>query len=790
MNWAATMAMCSSAMVMTVADGDTELARSLELAGGNRAQIEQALASAPADQRAGVRWLIAHMPPRDLQTLSAEFLLQNCAQAYAAWRTSPWHSSVDEALFFDCILPYASINETRDEWRGSLRDLCAPLIATAKSPAEAAVIINRELFSLVGVKYSTKRKRADQSPRESMESGLASCTGLSILLVDACRSVGVPARFAGIPMWVDMSGNHSWVEVWDGTWHFTGAAEATGADLDKAWFADKAATTSSDDLSHAIYAVTWRDSPLDFPPAWRDLGEDHEIAPVRAINVTDRYIQPSLVVPAGHARVRFRVTDQSARRSVAVTVKDSAGTGLFTGVSKDESADTNDHLTVMLPLGQKFTVSIGGAADIGFTVERDEQLVEIRLPRDAAENQEPSTKPSGATAPILPPAPPGAEALQALRGHLAKHGVEGLSGQAFAATPLSKSEAAAALEFIWKSHSSRSRAQRKKELASGTIELGSLKMPIWFKTFGKKPVGGHSLFISMHGGGGAPPQVNDQQWENQKRLYEPSEGIYVVPRAPTDTWNLWHESHIDALLTRLIEDMVIVEGVNPDRVYIMGYSAGGDGVYQLAPRMADQLAAAAMMAGHPNETKPDGLRNLPFALHVGENDAPFDRNKIGAQWKTTLADLAAHDPGGYPHLVEIHKGKGHWMDRDDASAVAWMARFTRNGRPLKIIWLQDDVTHNRFYWLATRTPHQGARAVVTRDGQAFSIEQADGFDDMALRLDDSMCDLDQPIVIKRADEVIFTGVAPRTIGTIAATLLERGDPRACFAAEVSVSLNK
>ena len=124
----------------------------------------------------------------------------------------------------------------------------------------------------------------------------------------------------------------------------------------------------------------------------------------------------------------------------------------------------------------------------------------------------------------------------------------------------------------------------------------------------------------MHGGGGAPPQVNDQQWENQKRLYTLSEGVYLVPRAPTNTWNLWHQGHIDGMFSRLIENMIALEDVNPDKVYLMGYSAGGDGVYQLAPRMADRFAAAAMMAGHPNETSPLGLRNLPFTLHMGGRD--------------------------------------------------------------------------------------------------------------------------------------------------------------------------
>ena len=79
--------------------------------------------------------------------------------------------------------------------------------------------------------------------------------------------------------------------------------------------------------------------------------------------------------------------------------------------------------------------------------------------------------------------------------------------------------------------------------------------------------------------------------------------------------------------------------------------------------------AAAMMAGHPNETRPDGLRNLPFTLHMGGEDGAYNRNGIARQWKKSLAELAASDEGGYPHEVVIHEGKGHWMEREDAVAV-------------------------------------------------------------------------------------------------------------------------
>ena len=80
---------------------------------------------------------------------------------------------------------------------------------------------------------------------------------------------------------------------------------------------------------------------------------------------------------------------------------------------------------------------------------------------------------------------------------------------------------------------------------------------------------------------------------------------------------MWFKPHITPLFDRLIENFVVKHRVNPDKVYVLGYSAGGDGVYQIGPGMADRWAAASMMAGHPNDAKPDNLRNIGFGLFMG-----------------------------------------------------------------------------------------------------------------------------------------------------------------------------
>lgn len=384
--------------------------------------------------------------------------------------------------------------------------------------------------------------------------------------------------------------------------------------------------------------------------------------------------------------------------------------------------------------------------------------------------------------------------VAALKAYLdtPREGRAPLDVQPFATVPLSRSDAEAARALLWADHVKRLRAERTAEVKDRKITDGKLEMRFAYDVFGDKPKVGRSLFISMHGGGNTPKAVNDRQWENQKHLYKPAEGVYLAPRAPTDTWNLWHEPHIDRMFGRLIEDLVVFEGVDPNRVYLMGYSAGGDGVYQLAPRMADRWAAASMMAGHPNDASPLGLRNLPLAIHVGANDGGYKRNAVAREWGVKLDDLRKADPDGYVHVVKLHEGKGHWMDREDAEAVPWMAQFTRNPLPHRVVWKQGAAPHERFYWLAVPKDQAkaGAEVRAAYDGQVVTFDPETTVDRVTVRLSDAMLDLDKSVTVRWGGRTVFEGVVPRTVRALARTLAERGDPAGLFEAEVELSAHQ
>ena len=352
---------------------------------------------------------------------------------------------------------------------------------------------------------------------------------------------------------------------------------------------------------------------------------------------------------------------------------------------------------------------------------------------------------------------------------------------------LSRSDANKQKEKLFNEYRSSILFKRLNEMEDYLIRIKDKEMKFALKYFGAKPKTGWSLYFSLHGGGSVADSVNESQWNRHKTLYPLKEGILLVPRSPTNTWDMWHQDHIDIFFNRLIQNMIAFHEVDPNRVYLMGYSAGGDGVYQVAPRMADRFAAAAMMAGHPNETSPVGLRNIGFTIHMGENDSAYNRNKVAIEWKSQLQILRENDLNGYSHSVRIHEGKGHWMGGLDSSAISWISGFTRDPFPKKVVWKQDDVTHNRYYWLKVNNPLKNSLIIAKINNQTINIEKTT-VSDIIIRLNDYLIDMDKKVKVKYLGDEVFNGIVSRNSMVISKSIEEYGDPESVYFGEIPVSL--
>jgi hypothetical protein len=195
-----------------------------------------------------------------------------------------------------------------------------------------------------------------------------------------------------------------------------------------------------------------------------------------------------------------------------------------------------------------------------------------------------------------------------------------------------------------------------------------------------------------------------------------------------------------------------------------------------------------MMAGHPNEARPEGLRNLPFMIFMGGDDSAYNRNAVAKAWGERLDNLQQADPAGYEHQVTIYPGLGHWMEGRDASALPWMARHTRQPWPKRVVWLQDDVTANRFYWLQVdqSAVAKGVRIDAEIKDQAITLK-SEQLCTVTLRLSDALLDLDQPITVSANGRQVFSGRVQRTRSAIEQSLRERSDPSTVATALLTVA---
>jgi pimeloyl-ACP methyl ester carboxylesterase len=671
----------------------TEADKALSRAGDNRPEILQALRATPADQRKGMAFLVANMPDRDLRSLKAAFLLENLALAYKARKEVPWGARLSDELFLDQVLPYAGVDEARDPWRKEMFELCLPLVKDCKTPGEAAGRLNATLFARVKVRYSTERKKPQQSPKESMESGKASCTGLSILLVDACRSVAVPARVVGTPLWTNKRGNHTWVEVWDDGWHFAGACEPDSRGLDRAWFTGDAAQAQKDSRLHAIYAASFRRTALTFPLVWAPDRED-----VFAENVTERYARAK---PAPS-------TPEKPLLSV-------------------------EHLAqIEKAAGDFFAAPEARRATWEFDVGLDQ----------------------------LPPS-----SEEAARRAVWK---------AYRAAPLHK--------------------DLREDFEKGRVRYKEHVSPYAVKKVGKKPAGGWPLFIAMHGGGNAPKELNDSQWKIMQVYYKDQDSVggyqYLALRAPNDTWNGFYADYVSPLIVNLIRQFLLFGEVDPDKVYLMGYSHGGYGAFFVGPKVPDRFAAIHSSAAAPTDgtISPKSLRNTRFTFMIGEDDNAYGRRQRCEKFNEAVGKLREQDREGYPVEMEFKKGFGHGglPDRDK---IKDMYPFTRNPVPRRLAWEMTDFLITHFFWLSVPEPARDRSVeAVIGEGNRIAVTTR-GVETFGLDLDGRLISYDKPLRVRVDGEEQVVEVRPRLL-TLCRSMFERGDPRLAFTCQVTLKAKK
>jgi len=214
-------------------------------------------------------------------------------------------------------------------------------------------------------------------------------------------------------------------------------------------------------------------------------------------------------------------------------------------------------------------------------------------------------------------------------------------------------------------------SRRSASLGGGKTLLYTTSVPQL--TFGKK----YPLVIALHGnpGGTIPPYYSEGYLRG---LVEPGlrdlNAIIVAPDMPPKPGG-WIDPYADEVISEFIKTVLKLNRswpVDPDRVVITGYSAGGFGVWKLTDKHPDLFSAGIPMAADPILGDRDGPDEVPlYVIHGTEDELfPYDTVVFAVNYlKEKGVPVTMATAEGESHLliysyVPALRGAVDWLKND------------------------------------------------------------------------------------------------------------------------------
>jgi predicted esterase len=333
---------------------------------------------------------------------------------------------------------------------------------------------------------------------------------------------------------------------------------------------------------------------------------------------------------------------------------------------------------------------------------------------------------------------------------------------------------------------------------------------------GRKKAG---LILGLHGGGpGAGSAGEATKWKLPGHVGFYPQGIRLIH----DTWS---SVHGERFVLTMIEIAKAQHGVDPDRVYAMGFSMGGNGSMALAGRHPDLFAGAipahGVVAAKPHSKIVDpkdvvevehgivpNLRNVAVYFYTGSEDRNCEPGTFGKAW-SMIEELRSLDPGGYQDIrFRCHPNVAHaFPPGEPGKGYAFIEEKRRNAHPEKIVWEynedpwpypdgDDEGKATRWhkhwmYWLYCLAPRDRMLVTATRskteEGNVFDITFTKVFqDDFTIYMDERTIDPAKPVIVQVAGKEVWRGTPKPTYATVLESLDARLDRTLAYDRKIRV----
>lgn len=368
---------------------------------------------------------------------------------------------------------------------------------------------------------------------------------------------------------------------------------------------------------------------------------------------------------------------------------------------------------------------------------------------------------------------------------------------------------------VWSSFLQNQSLNSKQEINNKKLTSDGFTMDYCEKDVGPAPQkpSDRSLVIALHGGGGPDitPNYNpgytstgakykfsncDYYATNYANLFakaNPSTSAKIVfPIAIADASNQWYYSTAMKLLQKIIFNYIVVDGVNANKIYLYGFSAGGDGVFEFASRFPGLFAAAAAISGHPNSVDPISFRNLKLHMGLGWDDNAYGRLDAYKNFNTKLLQLRNGEPTAFESQLIIFPDNGHSEGRDSeiVSAFSFMGKSSRKTNPEKFYYkVPKNALPSNYYWMEfTSQPARGSVMMAERANNVITLKSDLDFNSVRIYIpDDDLTNLENTIKIIWNEKVVHHGLIPRTADAVSRSVEAYRDPDRIYTASILVN---
>ncbi|MFH1708867.1 MAG: alpha/beta fold hydrolase [Planctomycetota bacterium] len=300
------------------------------------------------------------------------------------------------------------------------------------------------------------------------------------------------------------------------------------------------------------------------------------------------------------------------------------------------------------------------------------------------------------------------------------------------------------------------------------------------------------LFVYLHG---YVPTYSKTEWVDEvpelSALMERHGAILAVPfgRSNTDFQDVGEDD-----VLRVIDETAALYPVDPDRVYCIGYSMGGSGMWTLLAHYPDRFAAGVSIGGRTDFYYWHGLDRAAvpaFKRHLIDDNTPIGMPgnlANSAFWIFHGTDDTLVQPGQSTRMQAVLKARGaastftpvkglHWIAGtvfSEYDITGWALEKHREAFPKEVDFTTHTTKYGRAWWLeivaleAWGAPArvQGRLAddgiTITRSNvRRLRVAVPPQYTGPTVRITDNGATAEHPVP---ADRVLFIGPAPEGDG--------------------------